>query len=119
MAEVDAGLADWLKSESLTTVRTAAGVAWGDRAVETEITTPIANKADAVVEGDRQIAFLRGPLVEDRAVVPGKRKDLQSRAITLTGDRLGYEGAGAVCFVLGVQENDNGTSTLRVLKRLG
>lgn len=122
MADVDSGLADWLKSaELVTTAQPTGAVGWGDRAIDVSISTPIAARADAVAEGGRVVGFLAGPNVRDRLVVPGRRKDLLGRALTLksrAASALGYEGPGAVVFVLGFTENDNGTTTLIVLRRL-
>ncbi|MBA2717740.1 MAG: hypothetical protein H0U52_00665 [Chloroflexi bacterium] len=118
MPAIDSGLADWLKSASLNTSVAADGVEWGDRAVTIEQQSPIDLKAEAQVEAARIVAFMSGPLVKDRVTVKGRRRDLLHRVITATGNRVGYTLAGVVAFVIGVAENENGTTSLTVLRKL-
>lgn len=119
MPSVDSGLAAWLKERALYTAHVPAGAAaWGDRAVESEIISPLAMRVNAIAEATRQAAFLTGPNCKDRVVILGRRRDLLGKPVTLVGDRLGYEGAGAIAFVVGAQENDNGTTSITVIKRL-
>ena len=116
---VDAGFAAWLKSESLfVSAAPANAAAWAGRGEESEVRSLLVNKADALAEAARQAGFLGGPNARDRHVVPGARKDLLGKTITIRGDRLGYTAAGVPAFVLGVVENDNGTSTITVLRKL-
>lgn len=118
-ASVDAGVVDWLKNGALFVTSVPAGAAaWAGKGVESEIVSPIVARAAAVTEADRQSAFLSGPNVKDRVLVLGWRKDLYGKPITIKGDRLGYTPAGVVAFVLGVEEQDNGTTVLTVLRRL-
>lgn len=117
---VDSGYAAWLKTDARYATATVAGAsaAWGDKALDSKIISPLANQSDAVTEGAAQAAFLAGPLARDSVVVPGLRKDLLGRLVTITADRLGYE-AGADVFVIGVRESDSSRmTTLTVLKRL-
>lgn len=118
MPAIDSGLADWLKSPSLMTSAAAAGTAWGDRAVTIEQQSPIDLKAEAQTEAARIAAFMGGPLVKDRLLVKGRRRDLLHKVITATGTRLGYTLAGFVAFVIGVAENGDGTTSLTVLRKL-
>lgn len=121
MPAIDAGLSTWLKAESLVTSAVAGGVAWGDRAVTFAQLSALGIKADAATEAARTIAFMSGPLVKDRALVVGRRRDLLLKVVTITTRtaRLGYDTAGVIAFVIGVAENDNGTTSLTVLRKLG
>lgn len=115
---VDAGYADWLKTDARYVTYTVAGAAaaWGDNAVDSKVISPLALKADATTEVAAQAAFLTGPLARDRHVVQGLRKDLIGQLVTLVNSQLGYA-SGALAFVLGAQEGD-ATTTLFVLKRM-
>jgi hypothetical protein len=116
---VDSGYADWLKKGALfINAAPASAALWPDRGKATEITTPFNARADAIDESVRQLAFLAGPNVKDKILVMGARKDLIGKSITAKGDRLGYNGAGKVVFVLGVEELDNGTTVLTVVRPL-
>lgn len=118
MATVDQGYAAWLRSDRLQSVATAASVdAWGARGAAIEALTPFADAAGAAAELARLQAFHAGPIVRDKAVVPGERRDLLHRCITLVGGQLGYD-AGVPAFVIGVAEQDNMTTVLTVLRRL-
>lgn len=119
MLNVDAGYAEWLKSDSRTTLAPSpsAGL-WGDAALDSSVVSPLAFKADAQAEAAYQAAFLAGPLARDSILIPGLRKDLIGRLVTIQGDRLGYEN-GADVFVIGATEGDTvKVTTLTVLKRL-
>lgn len=117
---VDSGFADWLKRGALylTAAPTNAAQWPGAKGVATEIVSPFATRAAALIEAGRQAEFLKGPNVRENVTVKGARKDLIGRAINLTGDRLGYSSAATAVFVLGAQEQDNGTTVLTVLRRL-
>lgn len=121
MATVDPGYGAYLKAPAryVTAVIAGAAAAWGDKALASTINTPIALKADAQTEANRQAQFLAGPIARDRHIVKGLRRDLIGKLIVLQGDRLGYEGNGALAFVIGASESDEiRTTTLTVLKRL-
>lgn len=120
MSAVDPGIAAWLRGGALFASSSDAPVAaaFGASAIETEIRTPLATKAGAEAEAARQLAFLKGPLVEDTAVIPGLRADLIGQAITLRGTELGYD-TGKAVFVIAAEEADAADLTvLRVLRRL-
>jgi hypothetical protein len=120
MAAVDPGLADWLRGRALFTSAADAAItaAWGSDAIEGELVSPFALKADADTEAARQIAFWAGPLVLDTHVVPGLRADLQGRVVTIATDKLGY-GAGKPVLVIGVEEADDAEqTTLLVVRKL-
>lgn len=111
--------AEYLKSEGLFAVAEVAGALakWGDLAASSSLMSPLVNTVDANDEAAAQAAFMAGPLARDLVIVKGRRSDLFLRAVTITGDRLGYE-AGDAVFVLDAREQDNGTTILKVLKRL-
>lgn len=120
-ADVDLGFAAWLKADALfTSADDATNVArFPTQGSSTEITTCLGTKAGADAEGARQAGFLGGgAIVKDKVIVMGRRKDMAGKAWTLAGDRMGYEAGGAAAYVLGAQENPNGTTTLTVLKKL-
>lgn len=118
MADVLVSIADYLKNVALfTAAASPSGVAWADRAVESEIVSPLKLKADADPEATRQAAFLKGPLVEEVARVKGARRDLMLKTITLTGDQFGY-GAGVTVFVIGFNELDGNETELVVIRSL-
>lgn len=117
MPTVDSGTALYLKSEALYSKATAGSAGtWGDRAVDSEIISPLATVAGANAEAARQIAVLEGPLVEDQVLVPGRRKDLIGKVINLQGETLDYVG-GKLAFVLGFEEGD-ATTLLSVIRKL-
>lgn len=117
---VDPTYAAWLKDTArYVTWAPGSATAWGTAAVESTILSPLALQADALIEASRQANFLAGPIAKDTVIVKGQRRDLIGRVITVQGDRLGYEGAGAAVFVCGAAEADTGgVTTLTVLKRL-
>lgn len=120
MATVDPGYASWLKVQAryVGTTITGAKTAWGDSALDSSVVSPLAFKADAQTEATAQATFLAGPLVRDKILVTGLRRDLMGRIVRVNGDRLGYE-AGADVLVIGTQESDAARTTiLTVLKRL-
>jgi hypothetical protein len=129
---VDQGFARWLREgilfASVSDAPTAA--TWGALARETEIRSPLALAAGAEAEAARQLAFLKGPLVEDELVVDGLRgAELLGRAWTVTMHppegaapaatrQLGYE-VGVSVFVIAYQEQEDADlTTLFVLRTL-
>lgn len=118
---VDPTFVSWLKQPALYAISTVAGAsaAWGDKATTSSVVSPLRNQADADAMADFQAAFLAGPLMQDKALIPGLRSDLVGKCITLKGDRLGYEVAGGVnVFVIGASENEDGNTTvITVLKK--
>lgn len=114
---VDTGLASYLKSSTLKTSALATGVAWGTRAVTIEQQSALDLKADAVAQAAVTLAFVGGPLVKERVVVKGRRRDLLLRAVALTGTRLGYTATAIAAFVIGVAEQGNGTTLLTVVRK--
>ena len=117
MPTVDSASVLYLKAPALFTKATAVSAAtWGDRAVDSEIISPLALKAAADTEAARQIALLEGPLVEDSCRVMGQRKDLMHKVVTLQGNPLDYAG-GKVGFVIGYREEE-GTTILSIIRKL-
>lgn len=120
MTVVDPLFAQWLQAEALWSLREDAArkAKWGDSGRVTERVTTIATKADAEAEGDRQLAFLGGPLARDDHLLVGAWSEYLGRVITLTLDKLGYH-AGLDVFVIGVADDRAaGTSRVTVLRRL-
>lgn len=114
---VDAPFADWLRSPALVAVDSAVS-AWGVLAIDSSITSPLAIKADAEAEAQRQRTFLGPPAVVDVLRVPGRCVDLVGQAVTLIADHEGYR-ADAVVFVVSAQEQEGDNSTIvRVIRRL-
>ena len=108
---------EYLKSEAyFLEVPNPSPVAWGDRGVDSETISPLHLEADAIAEAARQVAFLSGPLVEDIVSIPGARRDLMCKTITVFCDKLGYE-AGVNGFVVGYAEQD-GFTELNIVRRL-
>lgn len=115
---VDQGYAAWLKAGSLQAGAIAATAGeWGARGIGVEVLSPFTTAAGAANELARLAAFHAGPIVRDKAVVAGERRDLLHRCIVLAGAQLGYDG-GVLAFVIGVAEQDNMTTVLTVLRRL-
>ncbi len=120
MAVVDPLYAQWLQQETLWAVRTDAGAVarWGDSAITAERKTSIALKAHAVAEGDRQLAFLSGPLVLDEHLLSGKWRQHRGQVVTLTIDKLGYENGVDVFLIDAEDDKATGLSKVTVIKRL-
>lgn len=118
MPNVDPGYANWLKSDALYAIAGGAAAAtFGDLAQDSGILSSIATASNALTEATSQAAFLSGPIVRDKHVVNGRRRDLIGKLVTLVNPRLGYAG-GLAAFVVKVEEADPGnTSTLYVLRR--
>jgi hypothetical protein len=116
---VDGATVEWLKEGRLIAPYTDSGIAsaWPD-AFETEIMSPLALASDALVEAARQQGFLKGPLAEESADVPGLRSDLLGKCVTISSSNLGYA-PGLDVFVIGVEEQELIERTkLTVLRRL-
>lgn len=115
----DSSFADWLKTGALYVTRPSPSAAtWTPTGtgIESEIVSPLATRAAAVTEGDRQAAFMGGPVVKDRLLVPGARKDLYGKAFNARGDRLGYSGVAVPVYCIGAEELDNGWTALTVVR---
>lgn len=120
MAEVDSAYAAWLKSDALYRNWANAGLPapLAPMAIESEIISPFAVTASVDTELTRQGAFLGFALAADQASIPGRRSDLLGKCITLKGDLLKYDGAGATVLVISAQEQDDGTTDIQVLRKL-
>ncbi|OYY67410.1 hypothetical protein [Sphingomonas sp. 28-63-12] len=122
MTAVDPLFAQWLMDDGYRQVSNDATLRarWGDKAQTTERLTTIAERADAVTEAARQIAFLggSGPLVIEEHSLLGEWAPYLGRVIALSIDRLGYD-SGLNVFVIGAaDEASSGTSTVTVVRRL-
>lgn len=115
---VDQGLVQWLKSPALyTSISNTLPSGLNAAAIESEIISPLLTKAAADAELVRQLTVLGGPLVADRHVVKGQRRDLVGKPITMQGEFLGYD-AGYAVFVIEAEELDNNVTALTVLRKL-
>lgn len=117
---VDAGYSDYLKSPALYAVAQVAGVtaAYGDNVIDQEAISALALASDAQTEANRIRDFFSQPIARDSVIVRGFRPDLIGKLITVTNQRAGYA-AGALCFVIGYQEQEQAKLTqLTVLRRL-
>jgi hypothetical protein len=116
---VDPIFAQWLQDEGLWSIAEDAGsvARWGDSAITAERMTSIAFKADAAAEAGRQLAFMGAPCVSEAHLLPGEWRGYVGQVITITIDKLGYD-AGLDVFVLGVEDDGSGLSTVTVLRRL-
>lgn len=121
VATVDPGFANWLRAGALYVAAASPNAAaWAGKGIETEIVSPYATRPGGLAEATKEAAFLAGPLVRDTVVIAGARKDLIAQPVTLTMvlARLGYTAGGVAAFVLGAQEQDNGTTILNVVRSL-
>ena len=117
---VDVTLAQWLKEGSLKAAAADAPhlAAWGNDAIETDITSCFATQGAAAAEAARQLDFLRGPLAIEVLEVPGLLADRVGRVVTIKADQLGYA-TGLDAFVIGAAEKEGERTELTVLRRLG
>lgn len=123
MTAVGAAYAEYLQSAASWTPLTDAPTQakWGDLARESSFVSPIDAKADADAEVTRQLTFLREPVVRERVLIPavGIRDTYRGRCITVRAAAPGYEGAGALVFVLGgTEDRAAGITVLEVLRKL-
>ncbi|MDZ7894979.1 MAG: hypothetical protein U5M50_08565 [Sphingobium sp.] len=121
---VDAVFAQWLQDAALWALGQDATAIdrWAETAVLSERITGLANRADALDEAARQLAFFGMPIAEDEHVVAiapgGGWKRYLGQVITLIHPELGYAG-GADVFLIGAEDDHAaGLSTLTVLRRL-
>jgi hypothetical protein len=120
MAAVDPQFAQWLQEEGLWAVSedAIATARWGNDAITSERMTSIAFKADAETESGRQLAFMAGPAVPERHLIPGEWRQFRGQVITVTIDQLGY-GEGLDVFLLAAEDDKaTGLSAVTVLRRL-
>ena len=89
---------------------------WADGVTLTRDSS-MATVAGGQIEAGRQIAFLGGALVRDAGVVPGRKGYLLGRAIIGRHIELGYA-AGVTAFVIGAEEQANGTTKLTIIRKL-
>ncbi len=116
---VDPVTAAWLKAPYNSVSdddATVAGI-WGALATVSEAVSALADRAPAVTEAARQMAFLSQPCAPDRILVPGLRADLLGKLIDATTDRGGM--TAARCLVIGVEEQiDVETTILTALRKI-
>lgn len=120
MTHPDTALATALQAASSFAVATpATSGRWPANGRRIEALSPFATQAGGEAEAARVAALFDAPLVRDRAVVPGRVRDLTRRCIRLKAEGLDYPAEGALVIVLGAAEQENGTTVLTVLRRLG
>jgi hypothetical protein len=120
MATVDPVFVQWLTANALWHVVSDAALEakWAELAVTTERLTPLALKSDATAEGERQVAFLGGPLAVDTHLLAGEWRGYIGRVITLTIGHLDYD-EGEDVFLIGAEDDlARGLSTVTVLRQL-
>lgn len=114
---IDSGYAAYLRADALyVDVADAQAALWPNGRKLTAI-SPFATRDAALAEGARRAAFLGGAKVQDKVVVPGRRRDLLGRVVALTGQRGGYSAEPVAALVIGYQEQAE-TTTLFVIRRL-
>lgn len=117
---VDPEFARWLREGVSHAAAADEGIeaAWGELAVETSITSPLALQADAEDEAERQLALLAPPSAPEIHDVPGRQAGLIGRTVTITVNALGYD-TGLDVLVLEADETSRpGRTLLTVLRRL-
>jgi hypothetical protein len=119
---VDPLFAQWLQAAADYAVSTDGDVSsrWGTTALSTERVTGIATRAAALIEGNRQLAFLsRGPFaIEAHQLVGADWVQSIGTVVTLSCDDLGYA-AGLNVFVLDAEDDHStGLSVITVLRPL-
>ena len=117
---VDPLFAQWLQAPADYVVRTSASATarWGATAITPEGISPIALKADAQDQGDRELAFWsHGPFAIELHQVAGTDWAASiGRVVTLTIAQLGYD-AGLDVWIFEVSaDRATGLSDLTVLR---
>lgn len=120
---VDPLYAQWLQAAADYAVRTDATTAarWGATALTPERVSPLATKADAEAQADRELAFWsHGPFATELHQVGGTDWAASiGRVVTLTINQLGYD-AGLDVWVLEIDaDRATGLTELTVLRPLG
>lgn len=120
MSLVATTVAEWLTGRAIFAQSESLSLrgAWGDVSIESEVLSPVAAGADAVVEADRQLAFLGQPLAEETIEVSGHKVGLLGTTCRIICDRAGYASGPAV-LIIGAEEQDGGTTRLTVLRPMG
>ena len=121
MATVDPLYAQWLQKQSDEVVRIdAAAARWGATAQSTERLTPIATRAAALAEADRELAFFsRGPFGIDVHQLAGTDWiNAIGTVITLVGPDLGYDDGVDVFVIEAEPDPTTGISNVTVIRPL-
>lgn len=116
---VDPVTAAWLKSPYSSYAVQDAGLvaAWGAVATNSEIVSPLADRASASTESGRQTGFLGFAIGAERIRIQGLRLDLLGKLIDATCDRGTM--TAERCLVIGVEEQAGIEMTiLTVLRKL-
>lgn len=120
MSLVPSTVAEWLTGRAIYAQAEDAALraSWGNVAIESEVLSPIAAAADGSAEADRQQSFLGQPLAEEVIEIAGEQATLLGTCQRIVCDRAGYADGPAV-LVIGVEEQDGGTTKLTVLRPMG
>lgn len=119
MPVVASTLAEWLRSPELVELVEDLGIlaAWGDLATDSQISSPLALRADAAAEATRELAFLGLPLAVETIEVAGAQAALVGEARRISADVPEYAAAQPV-FVIAADEREGGVTLLTVLRRV-
>jgi len=115
---IDSAYADYLKADGLYVRIADAHAALWPNGLHMARMSPFATRAAAIAEGARRAAFLGGVKVQDKIVVPGRRRDLMGKVIAVKGSGRGYFSDPVAALVIGYQEQ-GATTTLTIVRRLG
>lgn len=119
----DSATAEWLQlpERTLTSEDAAQTTKWGGLAESWTGSSAFADEPPAQAEALRVLAFVKGPLVEERITVAGKTDiaTLRGRVITVTlaGDAV-YAGGVSVFCLGGDCDHGSGVTHFDVLRRL-
>lgn len=112
-------LDDWLRSPGIKHVAAnPATAAWGTIAVESAIRSPFDQPEAVAAQAVRDLAFLGPVRAIERVLVPGRQVALTGSCITVRADAPGYR-TGANVFVIEANEQEvEGHTMLKVIRRL-
>ncbi|MCB2085050.1 MAG: hypothetical protein H6919_11155 [Sphingomonadaceae bacterium] len=119
MVLVSSSLAEWLRAPELVELVEDAAVlaAWTDLAADSATSSPLALRADALAEAQRQIDFLGLPISVEMIEVAGRQSQLVGEARRIEADVAEYAAPQSV-FVIGADERDGGVTLLTVLRKV-
>ncbi len=116
---VGAAFAEWLRSPELVEVvtRPEATGPWGDLAIDSRISSPLALRADAVSEGVRQLGFLGYAMAVETIEVAGWQSGAVGLSRRVRAPVAEYAD-GPTVFVIAADEREGGTTLLTVLRKV-
>ena len=112
-------LAEWLKATELVETAQSASIVdlWGDLGIDSASSSPLALRADATIEANRQLAFLGAAIAIETIEVAGRQAQLVGQSRRIEAVAPGYSQSPAV-FVVGAEEREGGVTLLTVLRRI-